>query len=105
MVTIALPETLMVRTEAVAQRKGLKVDDLVVMAVQHYLDEEEQVSPARRRLRELLASQKKKDDFMEAVHRAKEEALKLIEGNQDWIDLVMAGGADHKWKVEDESLS
>jgi metal-responsive CopG/Arc/MetJ family transcriptional regulator len=89
---ITLPDKLMEEANQVARQRGIEVKDLVVAAVERYLEGgEEEVSEARKRLRELSRRKKKTDDFMEAVHRAKTEAYRLYQANEEWIAQVMSG--------------
>jgi hypothetical protein len=47
-------------------------------------------------LRALLQHKKKTVNFMAAVHRAKRNADKLIQDNEEWIEQVTTRGTEHR---------
>ncbi len=87
---IRLSSTMVKRVERAAKARGIKPSKLVEDALKEYLTDKphEEISEARRQLRELLKDQKPPDDFMAAVHEARRYARQLEEDNADWIESV-----------------
>ena len=92
---IRLSPTLQKRVERAAIARGVKPSKLVEAALKEYLNPRDQVSEARRQLRQLLKHKKKTVDFDAAVERAKHYAGKLLDDNADWIEQVTAHGTEH----------
>ncbi|MCL4490164.1 MAG: hypothetical protein M1570_18830 [Chloroflexi bacterium] len=98
---IRLSPSLEKRVERAAKAKGIKPSKLVEEAVKEYLAAKgkphDEVSEARRQLRELLKHKRKVVDFDAAVHEARREARQLEEDNAEWIER-----AGHRYQSEDK---
>lgn len=89
---IRLSPTIQKRVTRAAKAKGIKPSQLVEDALKEFLktkrEPREQVSDARRRLRELARYKKPVADFDAAVHRAKARARQSYEDNAEFIELA-----------------
>ncbi len=87
---IRLSPTMQKRVERAAKARGVKPSKLVEELLTERLVAErkprEQVSEARKRLRELAKYKKKVDDFDAELHEARRYARQLEEDNAEFIE-------------------
>lgn len=85
---ITLPETLQKEAELLAEREGIDLETFVIRAIEHFLQEQRDISPqvseARQRLRELNKHKFKKDvDLVTEVRQIRTEVAKLYWGEEE----------------------
>ncbi len=98
---IRLSPTMEERVEQAAKAKGIEPGQLVEEALDKYLAKDEprqEVSEARRQLRELMKDKKPAMDFDAALHDARRYARQLEEDNADWIESL----AKHRTQPTDQ---
>ena len=95
---IRLSPRLQKRLERAAKVRGVKPSKLIENALKQYLRPRDQVSEARRRLRELAKYKKPITDFDAALHAARRYARQLEEDNTEFLELAakrFAKPSDH----------
>lgn len=85
MMVITWPEDLLERIKNMAQRRGIKAEELVVETMHRHLQTlTTEASPARQELREALHRVGQPVDMMSLLSESRREAYNVIEAHGDW---------------------
>jgi len=82
---ITWPRDLLRQIESMAQRRGIKAEELVVETMDRYLQTSAaEASPARQELREVLYRAGQPVDMMSLLCESRQETYNVIEAHEDW---------------------